>query len=168
MTRRYHFLRKLIKCAHVQLRAYSNRAAKIIVRDPMAHSSEALNTLDWLPLCSRRGYHKLKLVYKCINSMAPQYLSKFFQNRQRHIHSYSTRNNDLIRIPVFKQNFGKRTFRVSGVNLFNGLPKNTRTALSFASFLNLCKIFLTNSYVIFWYFWYLTVVCMLVFLEFCN
>ena len=67
-------------------------------------------------------------------SMAPEYLSESFQNRPRKVHSYATRNNDIICLPSFRRNFGKRTFRVSGAKLFNNLPKNTRTAQSFASF----------------------------------
>ena len=66
--------------------------------------------------------------------MAPEYLSESFQNR----------NNDFIRLPSFRHNFGKRTFRVWGAKYFNNLPKNTRTAQSLASFLNLSKIFLAH------------------------
>ena len=76
--------------------------------------------------------------------MAPEYLSESSQNRQRNVHSYATRNNDFIRLPSFRRNFGKRTFRVSGAKLFNNLPKNKRTAQSFESFLNLSKIILTH------------------------
>ena len=117
-----------------RMQRFQERTSKVIVKDPTIHSSEALNKLNWLPLSSRRDYHKIKLVYKCINSMAPEYLSESFQNR----------NNDFIRLPSFRHNFGKRTFRVWGAKYFNNLPKNTRTAQSLASFLNLSKIILTH------------------------
>ena len=44
--------------------------------------------------------------------MAPEYLSESFQNRQRNVHSYATRNNDFIRLSSFRRNFGEITFRV--------------------------------------------------------
>ena len=43
-----------------RMQRLQKRPAKVIVKDPTIHSSEALNKLNWLPLSSRRDYGTIK------------------------------------------------------------------------------------------------------------
>ncbi len=50
--------------------------------------------LNWLSLQYRRDFHKIVMVYKCQNSLAPQYLCDTF-NANHDIHNHNTRNASL-------------------------------------------------------------------------
>ena len=71
-----------------RLQRLQNRSARIITR--CSRSSEAIEQLHWPTLSSRRSYHKAKLVFLCLHSLVPSYLSSYF-TRFSSIHNYSTR-----------------------------------------------------------------------------
>ena len=101
-------------------------------------SCDALARLHWLALEKRRACHKVGLIYKCLNSMAPGSLSDSFK-KQRGSHYYNIRNKDILTLPVIKHNFGKNTFSFSGAKLFNDLPREIRTTESLKLFTILTK-----------------------------
>jgi hypothetical protein len=47
-----------------------NKAAKLILDlPPLSSATEALATLQWLPLSSRRYKHRCIFIYKCTNGL---------------------------------------------------------------------------------------------------
>ena len=77
-----------------------------------------MNHLRWTSLFKRRSYHKAKLVFRCLNSLAPSYFLAFFI-RFSNIHSYSTRqSNRLLLLHRVKSNFAKNTFPFSEVKIY--------------------------------------------------
>ena len=55
---------------------------------------------------------------KCINGMAPEYLSKNFSNRSS-VHDRETQNRNNSDIPIFKTSSGQRTFKYRATKLWN-------------------------------------------------
>ena len=104
-----------------RLQRLQNRSARIITR--CSRSSEAIEQLQWPTLSSRRYYHKVKLVFLCLHSLVPSYFSSYF-TRFSNVHHYSTRQSLRLSLPKVKQNFGKRTFFLTGAETFNKLPLN--------------------------------------------
>ena len=60
-----------------------------------------LTFFPWPSLQCRREYQKCIQVCKCIKGLAPAYLLDDFHSSEQ-IHTYNTRNKDLIRLPLAK------------------------------------------------------------------
>ena len=104
-----------------RLQRLQNRSARIITR--CSRSSEAIEQLQWPTLSSWRYYHNAKLVFLCLHSLVPSYFSSYF-TRFSNVHNYSTRQSMRLSLPKVKQNFGKRTFLLTGAETFNKLSLN--------------------------------------------
>ncbi len=79
--------------------------------------------LGWLSLQYRRDFHKCMMVYKYRNSLAPQYLCDLF-NSNESMHSYNTQNSSQLRATESRTAYYHHSFTVSGLNLWNSLPRN--------------------------------------------
>ena len=123
------------------LQRLQHRSARIITC--CTRSSEAMNQLRWSSLSRRRSYHKFKLVFLCLNSLAPSYFLAFFI-RFSNIHSYSTRQSSRLLLPRLKSNFGKNTFLFSGAKIFNELPTDITKAQDTQTFCRRAKGFLLS------------------------
>ena len=121
-----------------RLQRLQNRSARIIAR--CARSSEAMEQLNWSPLSRRRSYHKAKLVFQCLHSLAPAYFSSYF-TRFSSVHSYNTRHSCRLSLPKVKHNFGKNTFIFSGAKLYNDLPLNLVNTNNIQTFCRLANNF---------------------------
>ena len=124
-----------------RLQRLQHRSAHIITC--CTRSSEAMNQLRWSSLAKRRSYHKVKLVFLCLNSLAPSYFLAFFI-RFSNIHSYSTRQSSRLLLPRVKSNFGKNTFLFSGAKIFNELPTDITKAQDTQTFCRRAKGFLLS------------------------
>ena len=62
------------------------------------------------------------MVFKCMNGLAPGYLSDQFVTRSS-ISTCKTRNSLLLHLPLFKTTTGQRTFNYRMVSLWNALPQ---------------------------------------------
>ena len=109
-----------------------------------ARSSEAMEQLNWSPLSRRRSYHKAKLVFQCLHSLAPAYFSSYF-TRFSSVHSYNTRHSCRLSLPKVKHNFGKNTFIFSGAKLYNDLPLNLVNTNNIQTFCRLAKNFFLST-----------------------
>ena len=87
----------------------------------------AYNTGDktvGLVACRRYIYVKYYLgilTFKCLNGLAPDYLSILFKDRSS-VHDINTRNNEKLNIPAFSSAVGQRSFEYRAVSLWNSLP----------------------------------------------
>ena len=84
------------------------------------------------------------MIYKCMNSLAPRYLSDLFCKRMERSNRV-TRNNEALHIPLCSTTTGQRSFRYRTVGLWNGL-KNDLKKLPLTAFKTKLKEFLFNRY----------------------
>jgi len=85
------------------------------------------------------------MVYKSLNSLAPDYLKLMFTD-QSAISTYSLRNSQgRLAAPLPRTNFLKHSFSYSGVVLWNSLPANLWQAQTPTSFKSECRGFLSDN-----------------------
>ena len=105
------------------------------------HVTESLMELHWLPVKERSEYKVITLTYKALNGMAPSYLSdllvQYSPNRP-------LRSSDkyLLIVPMYKNNYGYRSFRCIAPTLWNDLPYDLRNKSSFYCFKKVLKTYL--------------------------
>lgn len=75
--------------------------------------------LDWLPIESRLVHITLKMVHKIINNRAPSYFNALFP-RLNEQHCYNSSLVDII-LCHFKTMYGRKSFKYSGVQVWNKL-----------------------------------------------
>ena len=86
---------KLQKVQQIQ-----NFAARVIHRVTRRHhTSELIRQLDWMKTDQMRHFHRLSMMYKCLNGMAPLYLSEKL-NYNRDIHSHYKRQASNLHVPI--------------------------------------------------------------------
>ena len=74
------------------------------------------------------------MVYKSLNSLAPQYLSDLFV-RLSGVHPRELRNSKTdLAIPMFRTGNGQRSFAYRGASLWNSLDLETKMAPSINAF----------------------------------
>ena len=88
-----------------RLQAFQNRFAKRILGNKIS-SSEALNSLQWIPLAERRFAHRCSAVQNAIKGEIPEHLETF-TTTLRDLRGHNTRNSYLPRIPHTKTQCGK-------------------------------------------------------------
>jgi len=123
-----------------QLQVLQNRAARVVLQLNLQASS-VLNLhekLSWQYLAGRRRDHVCIMVYKCINGLAPTYLSSIFSHNHN-LHNYQTRQTSLLYKPFFKTTTGQRTFSYRGAKHFNSLPAYIKQVQSLNSFKSALK-----------------------------
>ncbi|KAK6191070.1 hypothetical protein SNE40_002818 [Patella caerulea] len=117
------------------LQRIQNFTAKLILGVSYDHSSTAaLNELHILPIEARCQFKLLVLVYKCINNIAPSYLTELLQFQTS---SYNTRSSsqNMLLIPKTKyKTFADRSFSVMGPRLWNTLPESVKQCKTVTDF----------------------------------
>ena len=109
-----------------KLRAVQNFACRILTNTGRYdHVTPALRAIRWLPVEEHLKYRETLITYKCMNGLAPPYLSKLFIKRNE-IHDLNTRNNKALHIPQHKTVSGQRTFYYRAVKLWNDLDEDLK------------------------------------------
>ena len=112
-----------------KLQKLQNFAAKIIFKKSVRdHVTPCLIHLHWLPISYRIDFKSAVLVYKCLNGLAPPYLSAMIEpySPPRTLRS----SNSLLvtsRVAKFKT-LGDRAFSVSAPTVWNILPLYIRNS----------------------------------------
>ena len=113
-----------------KIQRVQNAAAKFVLNlKRMDSSTEALKILHWLPIKFRIQFKILLLVYKCLNGLAPSYLSELLvlKSTMSRLDLRSTSDSTLLCVPFTKRKtFADRLFSMVGPRLWNGLPKTIR------------------------------------------
>jgi hypothetical protein len=108
------------------------KGGKIVLNLPFdTPSAEVLQRLKWLTFRERSDFHKCIQMFKCLNSLSPDYLSSLFECVS---HGYSTRQSSQLKVLKCKTNMGQRSFVYSGAILWNSLPLNVRSVSSLDAF----------------------------------
>jgi hypothetical protein len=93
-----------------KLRAVQNFACRILTNTGRYdHVTPALRVIRWLPVDEHLKYRETLITYKCMNGLAPPYLSKLYI-KINEIHDLNTRNNKALHIPQQKQFQDKEPF----------------------------------------------------------
>ena len=89
--------------------------------------SKALNkSLGWHNVCDKLFLNDLVMVHKCINNLAPPYLSTLFNTRSS-VSKRPNRNDSDLDLPEYRLATGQRPFTFRGSKGFNTLPKDIKS-----------------------------------------
>jgi len=117
---------------HIQkLQHIQNIAARLVTGTrKQEHITPVLRKLHWLPVEQRIQYKVLLITYKCLNDLAPVYLSELIFKHQpsRNLRS---KNRNLLIVPRYNlETYGKSAFSYAGPHLWNSLPENLRNHMN--------------------------------------
>ena len=122
-----------------KLQLVQNFACRIITNTgKFDHISPGLRELNWLPVKEQLLLREAIMMYKCVNELAPHYLSDLFTKRSD-IHQRDTRSHDLLQIPLYKTSAGQRSFHYRGVTIWNDLDIKFKKLDSLKTFKNELK-----------------------------
>ena len=126
-----------------RLRLIQNTAARIVTLSKrFDHITPILFKLHWLPLGYRIHFKILLLVYKCLNGLAPTYLSELlrYTNGPRLLRSSS---QNFLAVPRTRlKTYGDRAFSAAAPRLWNQLPPELRSVTSVDQFRTQLKTYL--------------------------
>ena len=129
--------------AHLKrLTGIQYRAAKL-VNCWRAHGSPLLAQLHWLPIEKRIQFKTLLYVFKCLNDIAPPYLSDMFHLHQSNRQGLRS-SSDRTRLTTHKSrlSYGKHAFSHSAAELWNSLPIIVRDSSCVVTFKSKLKTYL--------------------------
>ena len=119
-----------------------NRAVRAVTGNFNYKSSVSsmIKQQKWMNIKERTEYFTAILMYKCLNDLAPTYLSNKF-NFVSDAHPYSTRSttNNKLALPKPKSELLKKSFYYNGSRIWNELPFNICNAESLGKFKHLYK-----------------------------
>ncbi len=98
--------------------------------------------LFWMSLQHRRDMNKCILIYKCLNNLAPCYLTDLFQTNYS-IYQYRTHQSNNLHVVKSKLEYYNRSFKITGVKLWNSLPQTVKDMPTLSSFKHSCKSILS-------------------------
>ena len=112
------------------------QAARIITgTNNYAHKHLLYLETGWEKLSKGREYHRLILLYKILNGLAPQHLCNIFLSYTNFNNGYNLRHNNMqliyFRTETFRSSFFPASFRLW--NEFDHSVKNTDSLSSFKS-----------------------------------
>ena len=122
-----------------RLEGLQKRAAKIILQDNSLDLKGLLNQLGWKSINARSSIHKLIFVFKCLNSLGPNFFHNCF-SKSDHIHNTRRNGKDLI-IPKVRTESARKSCFFSGATLYNSLPSSLKEVNSLLIFKSKLKEF---------------------------
>ena len=117
------------------LQKLQNRAARIVTRSNFDSSAKPLiHNLKWPNINDIIGSETATIMYKSLNGLVPEYLSKrFIKNSTRRIRQLRNTDTDLL-LPLRKTSNGQRGISFRGSELWNQLDYDLKQASSLATF----------------------------------
>ena len=113
-----------------KLQLVQNFACKIVTKTrKFDHVTPLLRELNWLSVDQLLFFRATVMTYKCMNHLAPSYLSSKFVKRSD-IHNRRTRNREALQIPFFRSASGQRSFAFRGARLWNSISPELRQCAS--------------------------------------
>ncbi|MCG8048031.1 MAG: hypothetical protein N0E48_20820, partial [Candidatus Thiodiazotropha endolucinida] len=116
----------------------------IIVK--LALSAEMFHKLGWLSVGSRLKYNKATLIYRALNDLTPDYISKLLTPTTQ-IHSLNLRSstNGSLYVPKARTSLYSGSFSCSAPRMWNTLPQSVKNAGSLNTFKTNLKSFFNIS-----------------------
>lgn len=90
--------------------------------------------LQWQSLRSRRDYFVVKMFFKIVNGMCPNYLKAILPLEVNDIRRSKLRNPNKLTIPKTRLNLFKSSFVPRGISMWNNLPQEYYSILTLTSF----------------------------------
>ena len=117
------------------LQKLQNKAARIVTNSPFdASAALLLQRLGWPPVQKLKYKETGAMVYKSLNSLAPQYLSDLFV-RLSGVHPRELRNSKTdLAVSMLRTGNGQKSFAYRGASLWNSLDLETKMAPSINAF----------------------------------
>ncbi|XP_054864080.1 uncharacterized protein LOC129348233 [Amphiprion ocellaris] len=136
----------LPKKSILNLQLLQNSATRVLTRTRgREHITPVLKLLHWLPVRFRIDFKVLLLVFKCLNGLAPSYLSDLLLT-YRPSRILRSSGSGLLSIPQARtKTHGEAAFSHYGPRLWNSLPENLRTAETVDIFKRRLKTHLFNQ-----------------------
>ena len=132
-----------------KIQLFQNRAARIISNDfDYDHSGiTVVKQLGLLTVLEHRDYLILIRHFKCLNDLAPHYLSDSLVYVSD-VHNRVTRQTYIGDLYVFNATtaYGQKSLQYSGSPLWNRLPRHIRNASNLNIFKRLCKSWLLSQH----------------------
>jgi len=118
-----------------KLQKIQNTAARILTKTrKYDHVTPILGDLHWLTVDKRIDYKILMLTYKCLNQLAPPYLSELLEVYQPS-RSLRSGTGSMLKVPRTRlKTYGDRAFAYRAPMLWNVLPSDIQNAPSLDSF----------------------------------
>ena len=130
-----------------KIQRVQNSAARIIMKqNKYCHITPLLFKLHWLPISERITFKLLVIVYKCLNNLAPSYLSCLIE---RYIPARSLRSADKLYLnqpSSWLATAGDKAFAVAAPRLWNVLPMKVKSSQSLGVFKSNLKSFLFKKH----------------------
>ena len=126
----------------LMLQKLQNRASRAFTGN-FSHDTSPktlIKNLNWMSIETRYIYFLGILIFKCLNNMAPPYLSSLFDfyDKRRFYQTRAVTNNDLI-VPCAYLSIYKSSVAFNGPTLWNSLPSHIKEADSLYNFKNSYK-----------------------------
>ena len=129
-----------------KLQKVQNAAAYLITRRNRNNPTANLQFLHWLPIVARIEFKVISLTYKCLNGLAPKYLSDLLQP---YVPTRTLRSatKQLLMVPQWNlKTAGYRCFSSSAPRLWNPLPEHIKRSMTLQTFKKHLKTYLFKKY----------------------
>ena len=118
-----------------KLQKLQNHAARTIFKKSVRdHVTPLLIDLHWLPIHARIDYKIAVLVFKCLNSLAPKYMSDMVAKYNPSRTLRSTNTNLIVKHSAKYKTLGDRAFSVHASSVWNALPITLRNSSTINTF----------------------------------
>ena len=130
-----------------ELQKIQNAASRFIYGQRRWRGTTQLRKeLHFLPVAERIMFKTCVLVYKCLNGLAPDYLSgRLLKRKTKSIRLRADEDKLLLEVPYPNYKTTERAFSVSGPRLWNNLPRQLRESETLKRFKGDLKTFLFCS-----------------------
>ena len=118
-----------------RLQLVQNSAARLITRTPRTdHITDVRRSLHWLPVADRIKFKILVYVFKCLNSLAPAYLTELVRVYSPGHRLRSGKQSKLLHVPKYNTRYGKQRFTYAAAIAWNELTDDLRSKDSLLEF----------------------------------
>ena len=110
------------------------------------HITPVLGDLHWLPVDEHSRFEILLMTFKCLNQLAPSYLSDLLIH-YRPLRTLRLSDEELLVQPrCHLKTYGERAFSFIAPKLWNTLPLSIKRCTSAESFMSTLKTYLFRNY----------------------
>ncbi len=109
-------------------------------------TNELHHNLKVLKVCDVFKIHISEFVYKSIHNILPNVFTNYYQTVNE-IHQHGTKKSMKLHVKRARTCIGKKTAKIQGAEIFNGLPKDITNCKTVKSFRKSLKKHIIHSYI---------------------
>ncbi len=127
--------------AKILLHSRHSRVARILTGSNIrTQRADIFKDHCWMSLKHRIDINKCILMYKCLNNLAPCYLTDLFQTNNN-IYQYRSSQSNNFHVDKSKLEYYNRSFIFTGAKLWNSLPQNVKDMPTLIFLKHPCKTY---------------------------